>query len=265
MYLLQRAMQLILLTATLMLVSPVMAAETDNIPILVYHNFNPVKPGSMNLKPSVVEEQFKWIKDNGYTVIPLKDAVAYLQGKKDSLPPKSVVITADDGWESDYKYFYPIVKKFNYPVTLFIYPETISTGKNALTWEQLKELQQTGLFDIQDHTYDHPNFKHSKKQKSPEAYAKYVKFQLENSKKVLEEKLGTKVSYLAWPFGIYDAYLEKAAADAGYEMAFSIDARSANRNFRPMAQPRFMIVETQNMKTFAGIVKGANVKSPIKN
>ncbi len=265
MRLLQRIALAIIAISSTILSAPATAAETNNIPILVYHNFNPVKPGSMNLKPEVVEAQFKWLKDNGYTVIPLKDAVAYLQGKKDSLPPKAVVITADDGWESDYKYFYPIVKKFNYPVTLFIYPETISTGKNALTWEQLKELQQTGLFDIQDHTYDHPNFKHSKKQKSPEAYAKYVKFQLQNSKKVLEDKLNTKITYLAWPFGIYDAYLEQAAAEAGYDMAFSIDARPANRNFRPMAQPRYMIVESQSMKTFAGIVGGANKKSVIKN
>lgn len=265
MILLERIALTILFISLILLSAPLTAAESLNIPILVYHNFNPDKPGSMNLKPSVVEEQFKWLKDNGYTVIPLKDAVAYLQGKKDSLPAKSVVITADDGWESDYKYFYPIVKKFNYPVTLFIYPETISAGKNALTWEQLKELQQTGLFDIQDHTYDHPNFKHSKKQKSAEAYAKYVKFELQNSKKVLEEKMNIKISYLAWPFGIYDAYLEQAAAEAGFDMAFTIDARTANRNYRPMAQPRFMIVESQNMNTFAGIVKGANKKTEIKN
>lgn len=260
----QRVISVSMFILVTILSAPVFAAQSLNIPILVYHNFNPVKPGSMNLKPSVVEAQFQWLKDNGYTVIPLKDAVDYLHGKRDSLPPKSVVITADDGWESDYVYFYPIVKKFNYPVTLFIYPQTISTGKNALTWEQLKELQHTGLFDIQDHTYDHPNFKHAKKQKSPESYAKYVKFQLQNSKNILEEKLNKKISYLAWPFGIYDAYLEQAAADAGYEMSFTIDARTANRTFRPEAQPRFMIVEEQSFKTFQGIVKGANHKTEMK-
>lgn len=237
-----------------------LADDGINIPILCYHNFNPTKPGSMNLTPQRLEEQIKWLKDNGYTIIPLKEAVAYLQGKRASVPEKSVVITADDGWESVYTYMRPLVKKYNIPVTLFIYPETISQGKNAMTWDQLKELQQTGLFDIQGHTYWHPNFKQEKKRLSPAAYDKFVNNQLVTSKKILEEKLGTKITLLAWPFGIYNAYLEQAALNAGYEMAFSIDYRSANRSFRAMAQPRFMIIEAESMKTFAGIAKTANTK-----
>ena len=125
-----------------------------------------------------------------------------------------------------------------------------------MTWQQLKELQQTGLFDIQSHTYDHPNFKQAKKRLSAAAYGKYVNSQLIKSKQILEEKMGTKVTLLAWPFGIYNSYLEQAAANAGYSMAFTIDYRAANKGFQPMAQPRFMIIDAQSMKTFAGIVKG---------
>src|SRR5262245_62044522 len=76
------------------------AADTINIPILCYHNLNPTMPGSMNLTPKKFESQIKWLKDNGFTIISLKEAVEYLQGKRTSLPPKSVVITADDGWQS---------------------------------------------------------------------------------------------------------------------------------------------------------------------
>lgn len=243
----------------------VFADDTINIPILCYHNFNPTMKNSMTITPERFESQLKWLKDNGFTVIPLKEAVAYLQGKRATVPAKSVVITVDDGWKSAYTYLYPIVKKYNIPVTLFIFPEPISKGKNNLTWKELKELQQTGLFDIQGHTYWHPNFKQEKRKHSPAAYAKLVKSQLEESKKIIEDNLGTKVTLLAWPFGIYDKYLEEAAAKAGYEMAFSIDYKTANRNFRPMAQPRFMIVVGQTMKTFVAIVNGANHKSEIKN
>lgn len=211
----------------------------------------------MNLTPERFEAQVKWLQQNGFTIIPLKEAVAYLEGKRDSLPPKSVVITADDGWKSVYIYMLPIVKKYQIPVTLFIYPETISNGKNALTWENLKELQQLGLFDIQGHTYWHPNFKHEKKKLTAEQYKKFVHRQLVYSKQLLEEKLGTPVTLLAWPFGIYDSFLEEQAKAAGYEMAFSIDARTANRGFRPMSQPRYMIVAGQSMKTFMSIAGGA--------
>lgn len=232
-----------------------LAANAINIPILCYHNFNPTKPGSMNLTPERFESQVKWLKDNGFTIIPLKEAVEYLQGARESLPSKPIVITVDDGWESAYMYLFPSVKKYNIPVTLFIYPQAISAGKHSLTWDQVKELQHTGLFDIQGHTYSHPNFKQEKKHRSPESYEKFVKAELVNSKKILEEKLGTKISLLAWPFGIYDKYLEQQAKEAGYAMAFSIDARKANRSFRPMAQPRYMIVAGQSAKTFENIAK----------
>lgn len=240
------------------------ADNTINIPILCYHNLNPIKPGSMNLTPEKFESQIKWLKDNGFTVVPLKEAVEYLQGKRSSLPEKSVVVTADDGWESVYTYMQPIIKKYNIPVTLFIYPQTISAGKNAMTWDELKELQQTGLFDIQGHTYSHPNFKQEKRHLSEEAYEKAVRNELVNSKKILEEKLNIKVSFLAWPFGIYNDYLEKEAANAGYVMAFTIDARPANRNFRAMSQPRFMIVDGLSAKTFARIANEAKTTSLVK-
>lgn len=227
--------------------------KTLNIPILCYHNFSNVK-GSMNLTPERFQEQLQWLQDNGYHVVPLRDVVAYLQGKDVTLPSKPVVITIDDGWKSAYKTMFPIAKKYNAPVTLFIYPQTISEGKNAMTWDELKELQKTGLVTVESHTWDHPNFKIMKRKLSAEAYAGYVKKQMVNSKKVLEEQLGTPVSLLAWPFGIYDAYLEQAASEAGYDMAFTIDARPANKSFRAMAVPRFMIIQGQTMKTFAGIV-----------
>lgn len=224
--------------------------------ILTYHNFDPSIPGSITMSTAKFEAQLKWLKDNGYTVIPLQDVVDHLQGKKDSLPDKSVVISVDDGKESVYKYMYPIVKKYNVPVTLFIYPSAISNASYAMTWDQLRELQKTGLFDVQSHTYWHPNFKHEKATQSPEEYEKFVQNQLVKSKKVLEEKMGKPVTLLAWPYGIYDDYLDDQAAKAGYVMAFSIDDRPVSKSEKTMAQPRYMVVEGQSMKSFEEIVEG---------
>ncbi len=232
------------------------AENAISVPVLVYHVLNPTIPSSMTITPERFESQIKWLKDNGYTVIPLKQLVSYLQGKNGALPAKPIVITADDGWKSDYTYMYPLARKYNIPITLFIYPETISQGKNALTWDQLKELMKTGLFDVQDHTFTHPNFKQAKKHMSQDAYEKFVHRELFDSKKVLEDKLGIKIDFLAWPFGIYDSYLEQQAAKAGYTMAFSIDFRNASRIYRPTAQPRYMIVDSEDITMFAAIVKG---------
>lgn len=248
--------KLFALFLTICLFAP--AAFSDNTtatPILTYHNFDPSVPGSMTEDTTKFEAQLKWIKDNGYTVIPLKQLVSYLEGKTASVPEKSVVITVDDGKESVYKYMLPIVRKYNIPVTLFIYPSAISNASYAMTWAQLKELQNTGLFDIQGHTYWHPNFKHDKKNMLPADFQKDLDTQLVKSKKVLEQKMGTPVTLLAWPFGIYDNELEQAAQKAGYEMAFSIDGRPASRSENNMAQPRYLIVEGDSMQTFESIIK----------
>src|SRR6185437_1230461 len=121
----QKIIYFLLLIMTSIFSYPIFADTTINIPILCYHNFNPTIPGSMTLTPQKFETQIRWLKDNGFTFIPLKTAVEYLQGKRTSLPEKSVVITADDGWQSVYTYMLPIIKKYKIPVTLFIYPQTI--------------------------------------------------------------------------------------------------------------------------------------------
>jgi peptidoglycan/xylan/chitin deacetylase (PgdA/CDA1 family) len=246
-----------LLFLTICLFSHIASADNSiNVPILTYHRFDPSIPGSMTISTEKFEQQLKWLKENGYTVIPLKELVNYLQGKKSYLPPKPVVITVDDGRKSVYTYMLPLVRKYHIPVTLFIYPSSISHASYALTWEQLKALQKTGLFDIQGHTYWHPNFIQEKKKLSPDEYKKLVHVQLVNSKKILERKLGTPITLLAWPYGIYDHYLEQKATKAGYKMAFSVDDRSASKAENRMAQPRYMVIEEQSMKTFAAMSNG---------
>jgi peptidoglycan/xylan/chitin deacetylase (PgdA/CDA1 family) len=241
-------------------------AEAEvSVPVLNYHRFGPVVSDSMTVTTQVFESQLKWLKDNGYTIMPLRDLVNYLLDRGPAPPPKSVVITADDGHKSVYTDMLPLARKYNFPVTLFIYPSAISNASYALTWDQLKELQQSGLFDIQSHTLWSPNFKREKKKLSPEAYQKHVQEQLLKSKSILEKKLGGTVDLLAWPFGIYDDYLEKEAARAGYVVALSIDRRHAQKSEKMMSQPRYLMVNGDGTKNFAAIITGrAQEKKPVR-
>lgn len=253
-----RFVTLIFVASIMLFTNLTFAQNNVNIPIILYHNFNPTVPGSMTMTPQKFEVNLRLLKEKGFTFIPLKEAVAYLQGKRATLPQKPVVLTADDGWESVYTYMYPVVKKLNIPVTLFIYPASISKEKHFLTWEQLREMKNTGLFDIQGHTFSHPNFKIAKKNLSSSNYEQFVWKELSTSKKILEDKMGTQVTLLAWPFGIYNEYLENQARKAGYDMAFTIGYRNANRSFKPMEQPRFMIVDKLADQTFNIILRTAH-------
>ena len=232
------------------------------VPVLNYHRFGLKVVDSMTVTTRVFEAQLNWLQENGYTVIPLKTLVDYWQGKGPPPSAKSVAITADDGHRSVYTEMLPIVQRYRIPVTLFIYPSAISNATYALTWEQLAALKQTGLFDIQSHTLWSPNFKKEKKKLAPATYQSFVKQQLEKSKSILEKKLGGTVDVLAWPFGIYDEYLEQAARDAGYVCAFSIDRRHADANENIMSQPRYLMVDADGVKAFAAIVSGRAANKP---
>ncbi len=254
-----RALRIVLTLAllTLCLRPGVISAEEEaSVPVLCYHRFGPKVADGMTVTTQVFEAQMKWLKDNGYTVIPLRTLVNYLLGQGPPPPPKSVVITADDAHRTVYTDMWPVVRKYNYPVTLFIYPSCISKVNYAMTWEQLQELKKTGLFDMQSHTYWHPNFKKEKKKLKPEEYQKLVDTQLRKARNFLEQKFGTKVDLLAWPFGIYDDELEKEADKAGYVVAFSIDRRHANKSEKIMAQPRYLMVNGDGTKNFAAIITG---------
>lgn len=234
----------------------VLAQDQVGVPVLCYHRFGPTVADGMTVTTPVFEAQLKWLQENGYTVIPLRTLVNYLRGQGPPPPPKSVVITADDAHKTVYSDMLPLAKKYNIPITLFIYPSAVSNASYVMTWEQLKELQQTGLFDMQSHTFWHPNFKKEKKKLKPEEYQKLVDSQLAKSKASLEKRFGGTVDVLAWPFGIYDEELEKAAAKAGYVTAFSIERRLANPSERIMSQPRYLMVNGDGVKNFAAIVTG---------
>jgi peptidoglycan/xylan/chitin deacetylase (PgdA/CDA1 family) len=150
----------------------------------------------------------------------------------------------------------PLVRKYNIPVTLFLYPSCLSNASYAMTYEQVKQLQATGLFDMQGHTFWHPNFKKEKKKLKPAEYQKLVDAQLMKSKAVLEKRLGTTVDLLAWPFGIYDDELEKDAAKAGYVAAFTIDRRNASPSEKIFEQPRYLMTNGDGLKNFEAIVSG---------
>ncbi len=224
--------------------------STASVPVLVYHRFGDTVADSMTTTTPVFEAQLAYIKEHGYQVIPLETLVAYLRGEGPPPPPRALVITADDGHRSVYDVMLPLMRKYQYPVTLFIYPSAISNANYAMTWEQLRELLGTGIFTVQSHTYWHPNFKNEKRKQPPADYEKFVGTQLLKSKITLEKKLGIQVKTLAWPFGIYDDELLALAQKAGYVAAFSIDRHTANSSSTLMAVPRFLMTNADQGKRF---------------
>ena len=201
---------------------------------LCYHNIED-KGGQKSLTITVAEfeRQLQAVKDAGFTVIHMQDFLAWRRGEK-SIPAKSCLITIDDGWVSGYTNAWPVLKKFGYPFTMFIYVNYVGTGGKSLTWEQLAEMRDGGV-DIQSHTYSHANLRAPTK--SPlDARNKalimkdlkelgeegWLRKEIVDSKKVLEERLGIRVNALAYPFGIHSPEARAMVKVAGYDAAFTV-------------------------------------------
>ena len=227
------------------------------VPILVYHRFGPAAADSMTVTTTVFESQLKYLKENGYTVIPLRQLVDYHLGKRQALPPRSLVITVDDGHQSVYTDMLPLLRKYHLPITLFLYPSAISNASYAMTWNQLREIKTMGLVDLQSHTYWHPNFKKDKERLKPGDYENFVGMQFKKSKEKLEKELDMKVDMLAWPFGIYDDELIHKAVKAGYVAAFTIKRNHTNGSNNVMALPRYLMTNGDREKAFGRILEGS--------
>lgn len=228
--------------------------STLGIPILLYHRFGYKVTDSMTVTIDTFESHLKYLKSNGYKIIPLRQLVDfYIKNKAPQ--PNSVVIVVDDAHKTVFSNMLPLVKKYKIPVTLFVYPSAISNALYAMTWEQLRELKNTGLFDIQSHTYWHPNFDKEKKKLSPSEYDKFIDMQMKKSKEKLEKELGIRVNMLAWPFGIHNIELEKKAKHHGYIAAFSIERRHAKLSDNLMSLPRYLLNNSVKGKYFERLIK----------
>jgi peptidoglycan/xylan/chitin deacetylase (PgdA/CDA1 family) len=185
--------------------------------VLCYHRFEDKPHDSLAIAPADFRAQMQALKDNGISVVPLKDVLAWRRGEK-NIPPKSAVITIDDGYISGYDVAWPILKQFNYPFTMFIYTNWVQVGGKSMTWDQLAEMRDAGV-DIESHTESHRDLR-----KAPpgQDYATWLHNEVYRSKEILEDKLGIKVLAFAFPYGFHNEVVRKTAMDAGYEALFTV-------------------------------------------
>lgn len=231
------------------------------VTILVYHRFSDTADDSMTVRMNTFKSQLHVLREHGYHIVALRAVVDWLRDPDATLPHKPVAITVDDGHRSVFEKLLPVMLSEHFPVTLFIYPSAISNASYALTWEQLRTLKQTGLIEIQSHTYWHPNFNIERRRLAPADFRQFVHLQLDESRRRIESQTGATVDMLAWPFGLYDDELITLAANEGYIAAFSLEAKKADRHARLLALPRYLMIDTYDANTFARLLGEPNTPS----
>jgi len=236
--------------------------QTAQAIVFGYHRFvTNVRHPDTEITPAVFEAQMAELKNRGITVIGMQDFLAWKRGEK-NIPPRCAIITIDDGWKSQYEVAWPILKKYGYPFTMFIYTEGVRGGHfgggEAITWEQLAEMRDAGI-DIEAHSATHqdlrkPYDKVARKRLSPPEYEQWLQNEIVGCKQLLEQRLGIKVNCFAVPYGFYNEHIKEVARNAGYEAIFTVYGQPLTYNAPLNSLGRYMI-EANKPKVFADAVK----------
>ena len=146
---------------------------------LCYHNVEDEDPDQTydGVTTTKLIEQLSWLQKQGYVAISVDDLLLARAGRK-QLPPKAVMLTFDDGYESFYTKVYPILRAFHFPAVIGVVDEWMvekKKGKKAgpgasagdrvnygettlprsafLTWKQIREMQKSGLVEVASHSH----------------------------------------------------------------------------------------------------------------
>ena len=206
-------------------------ASSFNVPILMYHyignNPNPkdTMRNTLAVSPDKFEAQMAYLASNGYTAISL-DTLYGIFNNQATVSGKPIVLTFDDGYLDFYTDVFPILKKYQVKAVAYIVPGFLEKPNN-LTHLQLKEISKSGLVEIGAHTVFHTYLK--------KLDEKRVKFEVMESKQMLENELQIKVISFAYPYGVFDEKAIEIVKNAGFKTAVStvpgIDASLENRFF----------------------------------
>lgn len=175
------------------------------VPIFAYHEISSDEE-PYGISPEELEAQLSYLKEHGYQAISLQEYFTARQAGQ-ALPEKAFIMTFDDGYRNNLTEALPIIQKYGYTFTIFMISSKIGQD-NFLNLAELKQLQSQGV-EIGSHTVHHLALADL----SPEDKLK----ELKDSKLVLEEKLGQKVEFLAYPYGSHSSSIAQFMAEAGYQ------------------------------------------------
>ncbi len=229
---------------------PAPSGRSIRVPILTYHyirvNPKPDDPAgdSLSVHPDNFEAQMSYLASSGFIPTDLDTFYAAMMGQT-TLSGRPIILTFDDGYIDFYSIAYPILLRYHFRATVFI-PTGLMNGSYYMSWDQLKDLNNSGIISIQAHSINHPNL--------TSLDLASVKHQLTESKQTLEALTGRKVNWMAYPYGISNLSVQQAAKQSGY--VGSVGTWSGNLHYESQLYnlSRIKIGGSTDIETFKRLV-----------
>jgi peptidoglycan/xylan/chitin deacetylase (PgdA/CDA1 family) len=190
---------------------------TSIVPILIFHSIRPYVQSDTRAArryiatPETLEQELAYLRDSGYTSITFDTLVDHIT-KSSPLPPKPVIISFDDDWQSQYVYAVPLLKKYGFTATFYIWVAVVGM-KHHMTWDEVRALSAAGM-QIGCHTITHPYLTRVQKDET-------LRREIMGAKRIIEERVGVPVTSIAYPFGQYNERVVAMVKEAGFASARS--------------------------------------------
>lgn len=195
-----------------------------------------------------------WLRQHDYRPVGIDDLLRAREGSK-PLPEKAVLLSFDDGYRSFYNQVYPLLKAYRYPALLAVvgswldappgatvdYGDKRVSREKFLSWEQLREMTESGLVEIASHSYNGHRGIDANPQGNRQpaltarayasatrtyeddiAYAARINADLQANADLIEQKLGMRPRVMVWPFGKYSLPAIEAARQAGMPVTLGL-------------------------------------------
>jgi len=182
------------------------------VPILMYHHIeinprpNDTVYAALYVSPIQLDQQLAYFAAHGINPITFDDLMLALDGKE-TLPPNPIILTFDDGYQSFYDNAFPLLKKYHMKAVQFVITQ-VETAPAYLNWNEIIELDKSGLVEIGAHTRNHPNL--------PDLSQAAIIDEIRGSKKDIETHLGHTIHWFAYPYGSYNSFIIQEVKNVGF-------------------------------------------------
>ncbi len=188
-----------------------------SVPVLLYHHIQPqseaIRKGqaSLSVDNGFFDRQMQYLLENGYNTINAPTLINALLSRT-PLPPKSILVTIDDGYKDAFIYAFPILQKYHITAN-FMIATGLTGGEDNMSWDQISQIKQSGLAYFVDHTWSHYAISHGTFDK--------IQYEIQTGKKQLEEHTGQSVNIFTYPYGSFSNNAIEILKNDGFIGAFS--------------------------------------------
>ncbi len=202
--------------------------------VFMYHKFGVSKYPSTSVTINQLEDHIKEFTTNNYNIVSLDFIVDTIINDGD-LPNNTIGISVDDADKSFFEVGWPLFKKNNIPVTLFVTTGTIANNnKSYLNWNQIRKLKEEGV-TIGAHSHTHAHM--------PDISIEDVKNEIELSNKIFLKELGEIPTLFAFPYGETNTDIMNLIKEYKFKVAFGQHSGIINETSNMYYLPRFSLNE----------------------